>query len=312
MQNAGRKTITPDTVFTHGHILGVAQLGAADISVILDLADTYAQQNRAGKCQKVLDGLLLANLFLENSTRTRLSFEIAAKRLGAEVVNLTASGSSVQKGEELLDTLKTVGAMLPDIAVLRAGENGAAQRAADTLGCPVINGGDGTNEHPTQALLDALTLRRHFGRLDGLQVAICGDVRHSRVAHSNKLLLEKMGAKVVLIAPPELGVPGSLEDMAAGIADADAVMMLRIQKERMASALSFTEEQYFAAYGLTPEKLAHAKKDAVVLHPGPMNRGIEIDSAVADDPARSLIAIQVEMGVAVRMACLDLLTRGLR
>lgn len=301
-----------DAVFAHAHLLGIAPLSPGDVTAILDLADAYAGKNRAGQRLKVLDGLLLANLFLENSTRTRLSFEIAAKRLGAEVVNLSAGGSSVQKGEELLDTLKTVGAMRPDIAVLRAGENGAAQKAADTLGCPVINGGDGTNEHPTQALLDALTLRRHFGRLKGLTVAICGDVKHSRVAHSNKLLLEKIGARVVLVAPPELGLPGSLADMAAGIADADAVMMLRIQKERLASALSLSEAQYFAAYGLTPEKLAHAKKDAVVLHPGPMNRGIEIDSAVADDPARSLIAMQVEMGVALRMACLDLLTRGCR
>ncbi|HEX2753325.1 MAG TPA: aspartate carbamoyltransferase catalytic subunit, partial [Alphaproteobacteria bacterium] len=248
------------------------------------------------------------------STRTRLSFDMAAKRLGADVINMTTDGSSILKGESFTDTLKTINAMRPDIVVIRAKPEGSAVEAAELLDCPVINAGDGTREHPTQALLDALTLRRHFGSLEGLHIAIVGDILHSRVAHSNLHLLKKMGATVACVGPQELmplGVDG-MQDMAEGLKNADAVMVLRIQKERLTQTLSFTEEDYFKTYGLTLEKLLLAKPGAVILHPGPMNRGVEIDAALADDPARSLITTQVEMGVAVRMACLDLLTRDAR
>jgi aspartate carbamoyltransferase catalytic subunit len=299
----------------HHDLIGIADLDAGDITDILDLSEHYVVQNRRkSQTQALLKGLVLFNLFLENSTRTRLSFELAAKRLGADVINLSAEGSSIQKGESFLDTLKTVNAMRPDIAVIRAKPEGAAHQAAEILDCPVLNAGDGINEHPTQALLDALTLRRHFGRIEGLKIAICGDIKHSRVAHSNLILLEKLGAEVMVAGPAELLPPG--QKNAAPINDAlknaDAVMVLRIQKERLTQQLSFTEEKYFKDYGLTQDRLTLAKPTAVVLHPGPMNRGVEIDPAIADDLSRSLITVQVEMGVAVRMACLDLMTRTLR
>jgi aspartate carbamoyltransferase catalytic subunit len=296
-------------------LLGIDQLGRDDITAVLDLAEYYVVQNRRkSQTHALLKGYVLVNLFLENSTRTRLSFDIAAKRLGADVINMTTDGSSILKGESFTDTLKTINAMRPDIVVIRAKPEGSAVEAAELLDCPVINAGDGTREHPTQALLDALTLRRHFGSLEGLHIAIVGDILHSRVAHSNLHLLKKMGATVSCVGPQELmplGVDG-MQDMAEGLKNADAVMVLRIQKERLTQTLSFTEEDYFKTYGLTMEKLLLAKPGAVILHPGPMNRGVEIDAALADDPARSLITTQVEMGVAVRMACLDLLTRGAR
>ena len=299
----------------HHDLLGVAPLKAEDITDILDLSEHYVVQNRRkSQTQALLKGLVLFNLFLENSTRTRLSFELAAKRLGADVINMSAEGSSIQKGETLLDTLKTVNAMRPDIAVIRAKAEGSAQSAADILDCPVMNAGDGTNEHPTQALLDALTLRRHFGRLEGLKIAICGDIKHSRVAHSNLDLLKKMGADVALAGPAEL-MPADQDNvfpLSQALQEADAIMVLRIQKERLTQNLSFTEEQYFKEYGLTQDRLKLAKPSAVVLHPGPMNRGVEIDPVIADDLSRSLITVQVEMGVAVRMACLDLMTRAVR
>jgi aspartate carbamoyltransferase catalytic subunit len=300
----------------HNNILGIDHLSREDIVTILDLAEHYVVQNRRrSHTQGMLKGHVLVNLFLENSTRTRLSFEMAAKRLGCDVINMTMDGSSIKKGESFTDTLKTINAMLPDLLVIRHAADGAAQEAADILGCPVVNGGDGTREHPTQALLDALTLRRHFGRLEGLKVAICGDILHSRVAHSNMILLQRMGAQVCCVGPRELllpDAPHATSDMQDGLRDADAVMVLRIQKERLQKTLSFSEDDYFRQFGLTPATLAYAKPDAVVLHPGPMNRGVEIDAAIADDPARSLITAQVEMGVAVRMACLDLLTRERR
>jgi len=313
--NAAKKTGSK-TMFPHRDFLSIAALNAAEISAVLDLAEHYVVQNRRmSQTHALLKGLVLLNIFLENSTRTRLSFEMAAKRLGAEVINMTAQGSSIQKGESFIDTLKTLNAMRPDIFVIRHNEEGSAHKAAEILDCPVINAGDGAKEHPTQALLDALTLRRHFGRLEGLTVAICGDILHSRVAHSNGLLLKKMGARVKWIGPQEL-LPAGLEHattgMEEGLADADAVMVLRIQKERLQKSPSFTEETYFKKYGLTAERLACAKDNAVILHPGPMNRGVEIEASLADDPKRSLITLQVEMGVAVRMACLDLLTRGKR
>ena len=299
--------------FPHRNFLGIADLSADEISFVLDLAECYVVQNlRRPHKNTLLKGFVLINLFLEDSTRTRMSFEMAAKRLGAEVINMSVEGSSLKKGESFVDTLKTLNALRPDIFVIRAREEGAARTSAETMECPVINAGDGTNEHPTQAMLDALTLRRHFGKLEGLNIAICGDLLHSRVAYSNGLLLKKMGAHVKWVAPRELMPPdicNATTDMQEGLKDADAVMVLRIQEERRQKALSFTEEDYFKTYGITEEKLAWAKKDAVVLHPGPMLRGVEIDAGLADDPKRSLVTTQVEMGVAVRMACLDLLTR---
>ncbi len=313
---ATQKRPVSKIMIPHHDILGIEHLTADEISSILDLAEYYVVQNRRkSQTNALLKGLVLVNLFLENSTRTRLSFEMAAKRLGADVINMTGEGSSMKKGESFADTLKAINAMLPDIMVIRHAEEGSAQKAAEILDCPVINGGDGTREHPTQALLDALTLRRKFGSLEGITVSICGDIMHSRVAHSNALLLKKMGANVKFTGPAELlpqGLSNATPDMEEGLKGADAVMLLRIQKERLQKNLSFTEEQYFNAYGLTEEKLKFAHKDAVVMHPGPMNRGVEIDAAIADDPNRSLITLQVEMGVAVRMACLDLLTRKVR
>lgn len=299
----------------HKHILSIENLSTEDINTILDLSEYYVVQNRRrSQTNALLKGLVLVNLFLENSTRTRLSFEMAAKRLGADVINMTEEGSSIKKGESFIDTLKTLNAMRPDMFVIRAKDEGAAQKASEIIGCPVLNAGDGTREHPTQALLDALTLRRHFGRLEGLNVSILGDILHSRVAHSNLQLFKKMGVNVKCVGPAEL-MPLSAsgtQNVQQGLTGADAIMVLRIQKERLQKTLSFTEVQYFKTFGLTAERLAFANPDAVVLHPGPMNRDVEIDAGIADDPTRSLITTQVEMGVAVRMACLDLLTRSTR
>ncbi|MDE1153120.1 MAG: aspartate carbamoyltransferase catalytic subunit [Micavibrio sp.] len=299
----------------HRDLLSLETLSVDEINAILDLAEYYVVQNRRkSQTNALLKGLVMVNMFLENSTRTRLSFEMAAKRLGADVINMTVEGSSIKKGESFIDTLKTVNAMRPDLFVIRHSAESSAQMAAEHLECPVLNAGDGTREHPTQALLDALTLRRHFGHLEGLNVSICGDILHSRVAHSNLQLFKKMGVNVKCVGPGEL-MPlsaGGTQDMKKGLENADAIMVLRIQKERLQQSLSFTEQQYFDTFGLTAERLAYAKKDAVVLHPGPMNRGVEIDASIADDPKRSLITLQVEMGVAVRMACLDLLTRSAR
>ena len=238
-----------------------------------------------------------------------MSFSVAAQRLGAQVTTLPVEQSSAKKGETLDDTARTLNAMRPDALVIRHSENGAPQRMARIMDCPVINAGDGTNEHPTQALLDALTIRSHFGRIAGLKVAICGDIKHSRVARSNAMLLPRLGAEVRLAGPPLL-LPADFEgagDVDAAIDGADVVMMLRVQRERLESDLGDAPGEYLARFGLTAERLKRAAPGAVIMHPGPMNRGVEIDSALADDPERSLIALQVEMGVAVRMACLDLL-----
>ena len=288
------------------HLTGIDDLTQGDIEALLDRAQLYAGQ---GPARKILQDKVILNLFLENSTRTRVSFEIAALRLGARVVNIGAEGSSVKKGESLDDTLKTLAAMGPDALVMRAPENGSAKIAAGFFKCPVLNGGDGTNEHPTQALLDALTLRQRFGRIEGLTVAICGDIRHSRVARSNVKLLSRLGATVRLAGPQEL-LPDDLpatSDMALALRGADAVMMLRLQKERMEKTLRMSEEDYFRRFGLDAEKLDWAKPGAVVMHPGPINRSVEIDGRLADDPSHSLILDQVANGVAMRMACLELL-----
>jgi aspartate carbamoyltransferase catalytic subunit len=306
--------------FPHRHLLGIAGLQPHEIGFLLDEAEQWVTMNRATqKHDNRLRGLTLINAFFENSTRTLLSFEIAGKRLGADVVNMHAAQSSVKKGETLIDTAMTLNAMRADMIVIRHASSGAVRLIADKVDCPVLNAGDGRHEHPTQALLDALTIRRRKGAIAGLVIAICGDVLHSRVARSNMLALTALGADVRVVAPPTL-IPPDLDrmhvrqftDMDAGLDGADVVMMLRLQTERMAGGFVPSLREYHAFWGLTPERLARAKPDALVMHPGPMNRGVEIASSVADDPARSAITEQVEMGVAVRMACLDVLTRRAR
>ena len=292
-------------------LISIDSLSDTDIATILDEGDRWFDYNRQPRRNADrLDGLTIVNAFFENSTRTLLSFEIAANRLGAQVVTMQVEMSSIKKGETLADTARTLNAMRPDALVIRHGTTGAPASIAPIMDCPVINAGDGSGEHPTQALLDAATLRRHFGRIEGLKVAICGDLKHSRVARSNLKLLSRLGAEVRLAGPPGL-LPddfqsdGSIDEAVAG---ADAVMMLRIQRERLDEEFGDAPGEYLERHGLTPARLAKAAHHAVVMHPGPVNRGVEIDSAVADDPARSLILLQVEIGVAVRMACLDLLT----
>lgn len=303
--------------FPHKHLLGIEGLTRKAIELILDLSDSYVEQNRRhDKKSDVLRGRTIINLFFENSTRTRTSFELAGKRLGGDVINMSVSTSSIKKGETLIDTSMTLNAMHPDVLCVRHPHSGAVKLLSEKVNCAVINGGDGTHEHPTQALLDAQTIRRHKGPIEGLTVAICGDILHSRVARSNILLLSTMGARVRIVAPPTL-MPTAIDrfgvevfhNIEDGIADCDIVMMLRLQQERMKGMFVPSIREYFHFFGLTREKLAFAKPDALVMHPGPMNRGVEIDSEIADDIDRSLIREQVEMGVAVRMACLDLLTR---
>ena len=289
-----------------------------DIDAMLDLAASYVLLNRSGTAQRdMLRGRTLINLFFEDSTRTRTSFELAGKRLGADVINMSVANSSVNKGETLLDTAATLNAMNCDLLVVRHAQSGAPSLLAQKVDAAVINAGDGTHEHPTQALLDALTIRRRKGRLEGLIVAICGDVLHSRVARANIHLLTTMGRQVRVIGPPTL-IPTDVaamgvevfHDMRKGLQNADIVMMLRLQKERMTGGLVPSAREFFRFYGLDADKLAYARPDSLVMHPGPMNRGVEIDSAIADDPVRSVIKEQVEMGVAVRMAVLDLLARS--
>lgn len=307
-------------ILPSGHLLAIEGLEPPHISALLDLAESYALLNRQGKTQRdLLKGRTLINLFFEDSTRTRTSFELAGKRLGADIVNMSVSTSSVNKGETLLDTAATLNAMNTDLLVIRHAQSGAPALLAQKVDAAVINAGDGTHEHPTQALLDALTIRRRKGRLENLVVAICGDVLHSRVARSNIHLLLAMGARVRVVGPPTL-MPSECarlgvevhHDMRGGLDGADVVMMLRLQRERMNSGLVPSPREFFRFYGLDAAKLSHAKPDAIVMHPGPMNRGVEIDSAIADDPVRSVIGEQVEMGVAVRMAVLDVLARALR
>jgi len=306
-------------LFPHRHLLGIEGLSAADITALLDLADTYVVQNRqVDKKGSVLRGRTQINLFFEASTRTQSSFELAGKRLGADVMNMSVSSSSIKKGETLVDTAMTLNAMHPDLIIIRHSDSGAVELLSQKVGCSVINAGDGSHEHPTQALLDALTIRRRKGTLEGMTVAICGDILHSRVARSNILLLNIMGARVRVVAPPTL-LPKGIErfgvevfhDMRKGLEGCDIVMMLRLQLERMSGSYVPSQREYFHYYGLDYEKLSFAKPDALIMHPGPMNRGVEIDSAVADDINRSVIREQVEMGVAVRMAVLDALARNI-
>ena len=307
------------TRFPHRHLLGIEGLTPDVLSLILDRSESYVEQNRrADKNKSTLYGRTIVNLFFEASTRTRTSFELAGKRLGSDVINMSIDTSSVKKGETLIDTAMTLNAMHPDVLVVRHGASGAVQLLSEKVNCAVINAGDGRHEHPTQALLDVLTIRRRKGRISGLLVAICGDISHSRVARSNIHLLNTMGARVRLIAPRTL-IPSGIEnlgvevfnDMNEGLKDCDIVMMLRLQTERMQGGFFPSIREYFHFFGLDYEKLANAREDALIMHPGPMNRGVEIASEVADDIGRSAIREQVEMGVAVRMACLELLMDNL-
>ena len=306
--------------FRARHILGIEQMSPQDIVTILDEANRYVDLNRSRVPPKpVLAGLTQVNMFFEASTRTQASFELAGKRLGADVMNMSVAHSSVKKGETLIDTAMTLNAMRPDLLVVRHPSSGAVNLLASKVNCAVLNAGDGRHEHPTQALLDALTIRRAKGRIQRLTIAICGDIAHSRVARSNLILLGKMENRLRLIAPPTLMPAGVqdfgcelFDDMRKGLEGADVVMMLRLQKERMDGGFIPSEREYYHRFGLDADKLAHAKPDAIVMHPGPMIRGVEIDGDIADDINRSVIQEQVEMGVAVRMACMDLLARNLR
>jgi aspartate carbamoyltransferase catalytic subunit len=301
-------------LYPHRHLLGIRDLAPADINLLLDRADAaVAFSRQPEKKASTLRGRTQINLFYEASTRTQSSFELAGKRLGADVMNMAVASSSVKKGETLIDTAMTLNAMRPDILIIRHQSAGAAALLAQKVGCSVVNAGDGSHEHPTQALLDALTIRRAKGDLAKLIVTICGDILHSRVARSNIMLLNALGAQVRVVAPSTL-LPAGIErmgvivapSMAAGLKDADVVMMLRLQRERMAGAFVPSVREYFRYFGLDAEKLKAAKADALVMHPGPMNRGVEISSAIADGP-QSVIQEQVEMGVAVRMAVMEAL-----
>ena len=302
----------PGYAFSHKHLLGIEGMSQFDLLHLLDLAEEAISVSRQVEKKKdALSGRTQINLFFEASTRTQSSFELAGKRLGADVMNMSVATSSVKKGETLIDTAVTLNAMNPDVIVVRHNGSGAVALLAQKVDCSVVNAGDGSHEHPTQALLDALTIRRHKQRIDGLTVAICGDVAHSRVARSNVLLLTALGARVRLVGPSTL-VPGAFRAMGLevchamkdGLRDADIVMMLRLQRERMQGSFVPSVREYFHYWGLDEEKLSYAKPGALVMHPGPMNRGVEIDPAVADGP-QSLIREQVEMGVAIRMAVLD-------
>ena len=304
----------PFPLFPHRHLLGINGLSPLDIELLLDRADdAVALSRQKEKKASTLRGRTQINLFYEASTRTQSSFELAGKRLGADVMNMAVASSSVKKGETLIDTAMTLNAMRPDILVIRHASAGAAALLAQKVGCSVVNAGDGAHEHPTQALLDALTIRRARGTIAGLTVAICGDVAHSRVARSNIILLNALGARVRVVAPSTL-LPSGIarmgvevfNGMAEGLKGADVVMMLRLQRERMAGAYVPSVREYFRYWGLDAEKLKAAKEDALVMHPGPMNRGVEIASAIADGP-QSVIQEQVEMGVAVRMAVMEAL-----
>ncbi len=310
--------LPPALTFPHRHLLGIEGLQPTEILALLDLAETAVELSRQiEKKKSVLRGRTLINLFFEASTRTQSSFELAGKRLGADVMNMAVGASSLKKGETLIDTAMTLNAMRPDILVVRHHAAGAVELLSQKVTCSVINAGDGAHEHPTQALLDALTIRRHKGDIARLTVAICGDIAHSRVARSNILLLNALGARVRVIGPSTL-LPDTVgrlgvepfTDMKRGLAGADIVMMLRLQRERMDGSFVPSVREYFHFFGLDAEKLAYAKPDALVMHPGPMNRGVEIDSAVADG-AQSLIREQVEMGVAVSIAVLEALAAHL-
>ena len=296
------------------HLLGIQDLSINDVNLILDEAKDYIKLNQSSnKRTDILKGKTQINLFFEPSTRTQSSFELAGKRLGADVMSMNISNSAIKKGETLIDTAMTLNAMHPDIIVIRHQDSGACNLLSQKVNCAVLNAGDGRREHPTQALLDALTIITRKKKIEGLRVAICGDIVHSRVARSNIYLLNMLGAEVNIIAPTNL-MPKEIEkfgvntftDMKKGLKDCDIVMMLRLQNERMTSSYLASNREYYEYYGLTQDKLDHAKPDAIIMHPGPMNRGIEIDTVLADDINKSVIKEQVELGVAVRMACLKI------
>ena len=296
------------------HLLGIQDLSISDIKLILSESKKFISLNRSSsKKIDVLRGKTQINIFFEPSTRTQSSFELAGKRLGADVMSMNITNSAIKKGETLIDTAMTLNAMHPDIIVIRHQDSGACNLLSQKVNCAVLNAGDGRREHPTQALLDALTIIDRKEKIEGLKIAICGDILHSRVARSNIYLLNMLGAEVNIIAPSNL-MPNDIErlgvniftNMNKGIKDCDIVMMLRLQNERMTSSFLSSNREYYEYYGLTPEKLENAKKDALIMHPGPRNRGIEIDTHLADDINKSVIKEQVELGVAVRMACLKI------
>ena len=296
------------------HLLGIQDLSVNDVNIILNEAQTFISINRSkNKKIDVLRGKTQINLFFEPSTRTQSSFELAGKRLGADVMSMNITNSAIKKGETLIDTAMTLNAMHPDIIVVRHQDSGASNLLSQKVNCSVLNAGDGRREHPTQALLDALTIIEKKKKIEGLRIAICGDILHSRVARSNIFLLNMLGAEVNIVAPTNL-MPKDIEkfgvktfsNMKEGVKDCDIVMMLRLQNERMSSSFLSSNREYYEYYGLTPDKLEKAKKDAIIMHPGPMNRGIEIDTKLADDINKSVIKEQVELGVAVRMACLKI------
>ena len=300
------------------HLVETADLNAKEIKFILDEAKKFINFNKKRvKKSNLLEGRTIFNLFFEDSTRTRTSFEVAAKRLGADLINVAVKDSSINKGETLLDTMTTINSMNPDVLIVRHPEEGISKRISNNVDACVINAGDGSHEHPTQALLDALTIKNRFNNFSKLQIAICGDILHSRVARSNIIILSKLGAKINVIGPKQW-LPKNINklpvdvytDMKKGLKNCDIVMMLRIQKERIVGKIMPNQKTYFNKYGLDYNKLKYAKKNAFVMHPGPMNRGVEIDSKLADDITRSLIQEQVAMGVAIRMACLDILIKN--
>ena len=312
------KNTSPKNEFPHRHLLSADDLTREQITFLLDLSDKFAKLNRqTAKKQDTLRGRTQINLFFESSTRTQSSFELAGKRLGADVMNMSIKTSAISKGETLIDTAMTLNAMRPDLLVVRHHAAGAVELLSQKVDCSVINAGDGSHQHPTQALLDALTIRRNKGKIARLTVAICGDIQHSRVARSNISLLNTMDARVRIVAPSTL-LPANADrlgvevynTMEEGLKDADIVMMLRLQNERMSGSFIPSSREYFHFFGLDHEKIKHAKPDALIMHPGPMNRGVEIDATLADDP-RSVIREQVEMGVAVRMAILEALSHNL-
>ena len=296
------------------HLLGIQDLSISDVKLILDEAKKFISLNKSkNKKLDILRGKTQINLFFEPSTRTQRSFELAGKRLGADVMSMNITNSAIKKGETLIDTAMTLNAMHPDIIVVRHQDSGASNLLSQKVNCSVLNAGDGRREHPTQALLDALTIIEKKKKIEGLRIAICGDILHSRVARSNIFLLNMLGAEVNIVAPTNL-MPKDIEkfgvktfsNMKEGVKDCDIVMMLRLQNERMSSSFLSSNREYYEYYGLTPDKLEKAKKDAIIMHPGPMNRGIEIDTKLADDINKSVIKEQVELGVAVRMACLKI------
>ena len=296
------------------HLLGIQDLSISDVKLILDEAKKFISLNKSkNKKLDILRGKTQINLFFEPSTRTQSSFELAGKRLGADVMSMNITNSAIKKGETLIDTAMTLNAMHPDIIVVRHQDSGASNLLSQKVNCSVLNAGDGRREHPTQALLDALTIIEKKKKIEGLRIAICGDILHSRVARSNIFLLNMLGAEVNIVAPTNL-MPKDIEkfgvktfsNMKEGVKDCDIVMMLRLQNERMSSSFLSSNREYYEYYGLTPDKLEKAKKDAIIMHPGPMNRGVEIDTKLADDINKSVIKEQVELGVAVRMACLKI------